>query len=115
MKTQGTPSIVMRVMGTPCAVRTLIKYQSKGIASRTLIESMACTVTLFAFDARQAISEHSAPFNAMVYVVEGALEISLAGTPHAVAAGDTLVMPANVPHALRARRKSIMMLVMARK
>ena len=93
-------------------VSKLVDFQEGGIASRTLIESPASTVTLFAFDKGQALSEHTAPFNALVCVTEGVLEITLAGAPHTVNAGQMIVMPPDVPHALRANEKSIMILTM---
>lgn len=92
----------------------MIDYQDGGIVSRTLIEKKTGTVTLFAFDAGQSLSEHTAPFDAMVQVLEGELEISIESKPHSVAAGRMIVMPANKPHALSASACSKMLLVMIR-
>ncbi len=103
------------VNATPATITELITFQQSGITSRTLIESAATTVTLFGFAAGQALSEHTTPFYALVQVVEGELEIRLGGDAHMVKAGQVLVMPPDVPHALRAHEKSIMILTMAKK
>ncbi len=102
------------VLGTPAALGALLDYQPHAVVSRTLVETAGCTVTLFAFDADQGLSEHSAPFHALVQLLEGRATISIGGTPHALAAGDTIIMPANVPHALRAQVPFKMLLTMAR-
>lgn len=103
------------VLGTPLALGTALAYQKNSIVSRTLIETDGCTVTLFAFDAGQGLSEHSAPFHAMVQVLEGTAEIRVGGRPHTLTAGTALVMPADVPHAVRAHTAFKMLLTMARK
>ncbi len=92
----------------------LAGYQEGAVVSRTLVERRAGTVTLFAFDAGQALSEHTAPFDAWVYVLEGELEITLDGEPHMLAQGQAMTMPADVPHALRAVTPLKMLLVMIR-
>jgi quercetin dioxygenase-like cupin family protein len=92
----------------------LVTFQDAGIASRTIIESPATTVTIFAFDKGQALSEHSAPFNALVHVVRGEMVITIGGHPHTVGDGQMIIMPADIPHALRAEQKSIMILTMAK-
>lgn len=103
------------VRGTELALTTALAYQKSSIVSRTLIETAGCTVTLFAFDAGQGLSEHSAPFHAMVHVLEGTAEIRIGGTPHTLNAGQAIVMPADVPHAVRALTAFKMLLIMARK
>ncbi len=92
----------------------LIDYQAEAVVSRTLIERPTGTVTLFAFDAGQGLSEHTAPFDALVHVLEGQLEVTIAGGAHRVHRGQAIVMPANVPHALTAREALKFLLTMIR-
>ena len=90
----------------------LIKYQTGAIVSRTLIKKPTGTVTLFAFDAGQELSEHTAPFDALAYVLDGETEITIAGKPLRLAAGQMVVMPAGKPHAVKAVEPFKMMLIM---
>lgn len=90
----------------------LVDYQPGAVVSKTLIDKSSGTVTLFAFDAGQGLSEHTAPFDALVYVFAGQAEVTISGKPLTVKQGDMVVMPANKPHALRAIEKFKMMLVM---
>ncbi len=90
----------------------LIKYQTGAIVSRTLIKKPTGTVTLFAFDAGQEFSEHTAPFDALVYVLDGETEITIAGKPLRLTAGQMVVMPAGKPHAVKAVEPFKMMLIM---
>jgi quercetin dioxygenase-like cupin family protein len=92
----------------------MISTQPASIVSQTLIDRVAGTVTLFAFDAGQALSEHTAPFDALVQVLEGEVEIRIAGAPHHLQAGQLIVMPGGEPHALRALSPFKMMLTMIR-
>ncbi len=92
----------------------LVSYQPGSIVSRTVIEKKTGTVTLFAFDEGQGLSEHTAPFDAMVCVVDGEAEISISGKPQRVKKGEMIIMPANEPHAVRAVQKFKMMLIMIR-
>jgi quercetin dioxygenase-like cupin family protein len=82
------------------------------VVSRTLIDEDAGTVTLFAFDAGQGLSEHTAPYDAMVQVLEGEVEVKIAGTPVVLKQGEMTIMPANKPHALSAKTQFKMLLVM---
>ncbi len=91
-----------------------IEFQQGSIVSKVLLKKQGGSVTLFAFDAGQELSEHTAPFGAVVHVQEGEMDISLSGNVHKLAAGDTLLMPANVPHALKAVRPTKMLLIMIR-
>ena len=95
-------------------VVNLIDYQTGSVVSQTLVERKAGTLTLFAFDKGQGLSEHTAPFDAVVLVVDGLAEISLSGKPHRVSAGQMIVMPANEPHALAAVERFKMLLIMIR-
>lgn len=90
----------------------LVTYQPGSVVSRTVINRPAGTVTLFAFDKGESLSEHTAPFDALVSVLDGTAEISIAGKPHTLVRGGMIVMPAGKPHALRAVEKFKMMLVM---
>ena len=91
---------------------SLIKYQEGAVVSKEIIKKKEGTVTVFAFDKGQGLSEHTAPFDALVYVVDGKVEITIAGKASELAAGDMIVMPANQPHALMAIEQFKMMLVM---
>lgn len=92
----------------------LISYQEGAVVSRTLIDKTAGTVTLFAFDDKQGLSEHTAPYDAMVYVLDGEVEVKIAGTPVQLKQGEMTIMPANKPHALTAKTRFKMLLVMVK-
>lgn len=94
--------------------RELLDYQQGAIVSKTLVEKETGTVTLFAFDQDQALSEHTAPFDALVQVIDGRAEIRIAGMPHQVGEGEMVIMPANQSHALKALTPFKMMLTMIR-
>jgi quercetin dioxygenase-like cupin family protein len=84
------------------------------VVSREIIKKKTGTVSVFAFDKGEGLSEHTAPFDALVHVLDGAVEITIGGTPHTVRKDELIVMPANVPHALHAVERFKMMLVMIR-
>ncbi|MEM2111285.1 MAG: cupin domain-containing protein [Candidatus Bathyarchaeia archaeon] len=92
----------------------LIGYQEAAVVSRTLIDKKTGTVTLFAFDKGQGLSEHTAPFDALVYLLDGEAEIIISGKPFRLKQGEMIIMPANQPHALRAIEKFKMVLIMIR-
>jgi len=92
----------------------LVAYQDQAVVSKTLIEKKTGTVTLFAFDAEQGLSEHTAPFDAMVEVLDGEVEITISGRPFLLGPGEMIVMPADEPHALKAKTRFKMMLTMIR-
>ena len=92
----------------------MVGYQDGAVVSRTVLKQPAGNVTLFAFDAGQELSEHTAPYDALVQVLDGEAEITIAGRPHRLRAGDMIVMPANKPHALRAPERFKMLLTMIR-
>lgn len=100
--------------GKAMGMADLVGYQEGAVVSRTLIDKPAGTVTLFSFDAGQGLSEHTAPFDAMVNVVDGEAEVSIGGQPHVVRTGEMIIMPADVPHALRAHQRFKMLLVLVR-
>ncbi len=90
----------------------LIKYQDGSVVSRMLINKKSGSVTLFAFDEKQKLSEHTAPFDALVYVLDGEAEISISDKKYSLKQGDFIIMPANKPHAVTATKKFKMMLTM---
>ncbi len=92
----------------------LADYQKGSIVSRTIIDKKTGTVTLFAFDEGQGLSEHAAPFDALVYVLDGQVEITISGKPFRLRAGEMIIMPANDPHALKATTRFKMILTMIR-
>jgi quercetin dioxygenase-like cupin family protein len=96
------------------AQSALVEYQPGAVVSRTLVKKSAGTVTAFAFDAGEGLSEHTAPFDALVLMVEGESEISIAGSPHRLTAGHLLRLPAGQPHAVKAVTPFKMILVMLR-
>lgn len=95
-----------------CNLPSLLEYQSGSIVSKTLIKNSSCNITLFAFDRGEKLSEHSSPFNAYVWVVEGELAVTIGEERVSVRAGNVLLMPATVPHALDAIEPSKMLLTM---
>ena len=92
----------------------LVEYQDGSVVSRELVRKQAGTVTVFAFDAGQGLSEHTAPFDAIVNVLDGVADVSIDGDPHRVGAGEFIVMPAGRPHSLSAVTRFKMLLVMIR-
>lgn len=90
----------------------LAPYTDGGITSKTLSANAGGSITFFSFDKGQALSEHSAPFDAFVQILEGKAEIKISGVPNIVSAGEFIIMPGNVPHALKALEKFKMLLVM---
>lgn len=92
----------------------LVNYQAGAVVSREVLRTKTGTITLFAFDEAQGLSEHTAPFDAVANVLEGDLEITISGSPLRVRTGEVLIMPAGEPHALKAIAKSKMLLIMIR-
>lgn len=91
---------------------TMVDYSAEGIVSKRVLDKPVGTVTLFAFDKDQRLSTHSAPFDAMVQVIEGTAEIVINEQPFTLEAGDTIIMPAGIPHAVNAKEKFKMVLTM---
>ncbi len=91
---------------------SLINYQEGSVVSRTLVNKKTGTVTLFAFDINEGLSEHTAPYDAMVYVIDGVVEAKISGNPITLKQGEITIMPANKPHALSAKTKFKMLLTM---
>jgi quercetin dioxygenase-like cupin family protein len=104
----------MELIGNTLTLNELVAYQDGAVVSKTLIDKKIGTVTLFSFDVGQGLSEHTAPYDAIVQVVDGEAEITIDGEPHVVAAGQMIIMPAHHPHALKAVEPFKMLLVMIR-
>ncbi|MCP4076479.1 MAG: cupin domain-containing protein [Gammaproteobacteria bacterium] len=92
----------------------LADYQDGSVVSKTLIKKETGTVTLFAFDQGQGLSEHTAPFDALVCVLDGEVEIMISGNPYILKMGEMIILPVNEPHSLKAVRRFKMMLTMIR-
>lgn len=102
------------LIGQALTLADLVQYQAGAVVSRTLIDKKIGTLTLFAFDDGQGLSEHTAPYDACVQIIDGVADITIGGKDHRVIAGQMIIMPANVPHALRAVGRFKMLLVMIR-
>lgn len=101
-------------IGKRLELLNLVEYQSGSVVSKTLIDKKVGTITLFAFDKGQGLSEHTAPYDAFVYVFDGEAVVTINGTPHNVKQGEIIIMPAGKPHELKAEKRYKMMLVMIR-
>lgn len=108
----GETSIVIK--GSAFNLKDFIEYSSGSIVSKTLIKKDVGNLTLFAFDGGEGLSEHTAPFDAVVNIIDGEAEITLGGETQTVAEGEMLIMPANIPHALHAKSPFKMLLTMIR-
>jgi quercetin dioxygenase-like cupin family protein len=102
------------VIGVVLNIKDMVSYQPGSVVSRTVIDKSVGTVTVFAFDSGQGLSEHTAPFDALVQVIDGTADITIAGTVHTVREGEMIIMPANKPHALKANPRFKMLLIMVR-
>ncbi|MDO8686001.1 MAG: cupin domain-containing protein [Clostridiales bacterium] len=95
-------------------MKDMVAYQDGSIVSKEIIKKATGTVTIFAFDQDQGLSEHTAPFDALVQIVDGEAEIIISGESHHLEEGEIIIMPAGKPHALKALKKFKMMLVMVK-
>jgi quercetin dioxygenase-like cupin family protein len=103
-----------RVQPRAVNLAKMVDYQKASVVSREMISKKAGTVTLFAFDEGQGLSEHTAPFDALVYLLDGEAEITISGRPFRLTQGEMITMPAQKPHALVALKKFKMLLIMIR-
>jgi len=101
-----------KLLGQAIELIGLIDYREGSVVSRTIIDKATGTCTLFAFDGGQGLSEHTAPFDALVYILDGEAEVTISSKSLHLKDGDMVIMPANEPHALRAIKRFKMMLVM---
>ncbi len=102
----------MNIVEEAGSLVNLVDYQDGSVVSKEVIKKEKGTVTLFAFDKGQGLSEHTAPFDALVYIIDGKAEITIAGKPHNLKAGEATIMPENKPHSLKAVERFKMFLVM---
>ena len=100
------------ILGQVFDLDKMLDYQKGSVVSRTIMNKDVGTVTLFSFDKDEGLSEHTAPFDALVYILDGEAEITISKQPHIVKKGQMIIMPANDPHALKALKPFKMMLVM---
>jgi len=105
---------IMELIGRALTLSELVSYQDGSVVSKTLIDKKIGTVTMFSFGAGQGLSEHTVPYDAFVQVVDGEAEVVINGEAHTVAAGQMIIMPANIPHELKAVKPFKMLLVMIR-
>jgi len=112
METQTNKEVDSSLVATVANADNLVAYQTGSVVSRTIIKKKAGTVTVFAFDEGQALSEHTAPFDAIVHVIDGEAEVIISGEPFKVSTGEMIILPANKPHALKALKQFKMILTM---
>ncbi len=102
----------MEDFNKPFAIKNTINYAEGAIVSKTIIKKPAGTITLFAFDVGEELSEHATPYDALVQVYDGEAQITIGGIPHTVSKSQSIIMPANIPHAVKAKERFKMMLTM---
>ena len=100
--------------GKPFKLSDHIEYAIKSVVSKTLLKKNTGNLTLFSFDQGEGLTEHTSPYDAVVYVLDGSARIIIGGQPQTVKAGEMLIMPANIPHALQADERFKMLLIMIR-
>lgn len=98
--------------GTILKLEDMVDYAKGGVISKQILKNAAGNITLFSFDEGQGLTEHTAPFDAMVQVLDGEVEIRIGGKPNLLKQGETIIMPANIPHALQAVKAFKMLLTM---
>lgn len=114
MEEANKPTHTNRLIATVAKLADLVDYQQGAVVSRTIIDKKAGTLTLFAFDESQGLSEHTAPFDAFLYMLDGEAKVTISSRTLRVSEGEMVIMPANKPHALQAVDKFKMLLVMIR-
>ena len=108
------PTVLQAVLGTPERLESLVGYAPDSIVSKTIVDRPVGNITLFAFAEGQKLSEHTAPYDAVVQIVDGRARLTIGGQDKDVAAGELIIMPANVPHAVTAIEQFKMLLIMIR-
>ncbi|MAT45215.1 MAG: cupin [Anaerolineaceae bacterium] len=96
------------------SLNDMLTVQTGAVVSRTIINEKTGTITLFAFDEGEGLSEHSAPYDAYVQILDGVMDVTIGGEPFQLKTGEMIIMPANIPHALKASQPAKMLLVMIR-
>ena len=107
-------SVLSVCMGSACGLSSLVDYSENSVISKTILDKPAGTITVFSFDKGQGLSEHTAAYDAAVQVLDGTADIVIDGESHPVSEGEMIVMPAGVPHSLKAVERFKMILVMIR-
>lgn len=102
------------ILGKALNLADLVPYQKGSVVSREILNKQTGTLTIFAFDKGEGLSEHTAPFDASVYILDGEAKIFISGKPHNVKKDELIIMPANKPHALKAIKRFKMLLIMIR-
>jgi quercetin dioxygenase-like cupin family protein len=110
----GTASVLQACLAKAQNLAELVEYADDSIVSKTILDKPAGTITLFAFDKGQKLSEHTAPYDAVVQVVDGRARLTIGGQPKDVCAGQVIIMPGHVPHAVEADERFKMLLIMIR-
>lgn len=109
-----TVILILKYMADIINFNSYVEYSENGIISKKIIASPGGNITLFSFDEGQELSEHSAPFSALVQVLDGEAEIIIDRVPYYLKTGESIVMPANIPHALKAKKRFKMLLTMVK-
>ncbi|MEN6384855.1 MAG: cupin domain-containing protein [Phycisphaerales bacterium] len=107
-------TVLQSCLAQTANLNELVDYAKDSVVSKTIIDKSVGTVTLFAFDAGQGLSEHQAPYDAMVQIVDGSAVLTIGGKDVNAKAGEIVIMPANVPHSVQAKEKFKMLLIMIR-
>jgi quercetin dioxygenase-like cupin family protein len=102
------------LLAEPLKLESLIEYQKNSVVSKQILNKKAGTITVFAFDKGEGLSEHTAPYNASVMILDGRAEIRIGGKPHRMKKGEMIIMPAHIPHSLKAAEPFKMLLIMIR-
>jgi len=102
------------IKGKPFNLNDNIEYAIKSVVSKTLLKKNTGNLTLFSFDRGEGLTEHTSPYDAVVYILDGSAQVIIGGRPHAVKTGELFIMPANIPHALQAEERFKMLLIMIR-
>jgi quercetin dioxygenase-like cupin family protein len=110
----GNKNVLDACLGKSQKLAALVEFAADSVVSKTILDKKAGTITLFAFDKGQKLSEHTAPYDAVVQVIEGMAKLTIGGNNVGVSAGEIIIMPANVPHAVFAEESFKMLLTMIR-
>ncbi len=110
----GKPKLLDACLGKAQEFNSLVDYSTDAVVSKTVLDKPTGTITLFAFDKGQGLSEHTAPYDAVVVVLDGSAKLTIGGKAQSVCAGQIIIMPADVPHAVYAHERFKMLLIMIR-
>jgi quercetin dioxygenase-like cupin family protein len=114
MDAERKPNDTAECVGKAVKTAAMVDYSRGAVVSKTLVDKKVGTLTLFAFDAGQGLSEHQAPYDAIVQIIDGTAKLTIGGQVVTAKAGEMVIMPANIPHSVHAEEKFKMMLVMIR-